>query len=165
MKRDALSNMESWTEKLSQLKIERKAGEAALVTMTQNVSARMESKLRKSMSPRGLSHQPFVSQRRALDDLPASLFRQMTTCQTAANEFLRQFWLALYPPASEAPPPPGGAAAAAAQRKQKAAKMAEYLAKTPEKVDALIRAAKRDGVDVSRVEVVSSQHFTEGMAN
>ena len=37
-----------------------------------------------------------------VDDVPEPLFRQMRTCQTAANEFLRQFWLAIYPPSSDA---------------------------------------------------------------
>lgn len=102
------------------------------------------------------------------DDLPVSLFRQMTTCQTAANEFLRQFWFSIYPPATDAPPA-GGAAAAATQRKQKAAKMAEYLAKTPEKVEALIRTAKREGADFVRVDIVCDNIsalllFVDGMS-
>lgn len=78
----------------------------------------------------------------------------MTTCQTAANEFLRQFWFAVYPPPSDAGLPAGGAAAANAQKAAKAAKMAGYLVKTPEKIDALIRAAQKDGVDYTRVETV-----------
>ena len=77
----------------------------------------------------------------------------MTTCHTAANEFLRQFWSAI------CPPPPESqrllAVATPAQRKAKATKMAGYLAKTREKVDALIRAAQAEGVDPKRVEVVS----------
>ena len=75
----------------------------------------------------------------------------MTTCQTAANEFLRQFWLAIYPPPTESQTL---AAATPAQKAAKAAKMVGYLGKTHEKVEALIRAAHQEGVDPARVKVV-----------
>lgn len=85
----------------------------------------------------------------SLDDIPDGLFRQMTTCQTAANEFLRQFWLATYPP-------PGDlqtvATATPAQRAAKAAKMITYIAKTPEKVQALVQVAQQHGIDPVRVQ-------------
>ena len=86
------------------------------------------------------------------DDIPESFFRQMTTCQTAANEFLRQFWLAIYPPANEVQV---ASVANSAQKAAKAAKMIGYLEKTPEKVEALVRAAPMENVDPSRVQVVS----------
>jgi transcription initiation factor TFIIH subunit 1 len=76
----------------------------------------------------------------------------MTTAQTAANEFLRQFWLAIYPPAGD--PPPGGAQTPA-QKAAKAARMASFLERTPEKVDALVRVAQREGIDYTKVETVS----------
>lgn len=75
----------------------------------------------------------------------------MTTCQTAANEFLRQFWSAICPPPAE---PQSLAVATPAQKATKAAKMIGYLTKTHEKVDALIRAAHVEGVDPKRVEIV-----------
>ena len=85
------------------------------------------------------------------DDIPEDVLRQMTTCQTAANEFLRQFWSSIYVPTSEgrslAPSTP-------AQRQAKAKKMAGYLAKTPEKIDAIIRTARNRNVDVQKVEIV-----------
>lgn len=101
--------------------------------MTQNVVARLEVTKRKS-------------------ELPENLFRQMTTCQTAANEFLRQFWLAIYPPPLELPT---ASSSTPAQKAAKAAKMAGYLEKTHEKVDALVRTAQREGFDQTRVQVVS----------
>jgi transcription initiation factor TFIIH subunit 1 len=80
----------------------------------------------------------------------------MTTCQTAANEFLRQFWSSMYPPVAEqqvlAPATP-------AQKAAKAAKMIGYLAKTHEKVDALVRTAHLDGFDSTRVEIVRALHL------
>ena len=79
----------------------------------------------------------------------------MTTCQTAANEFLRQFWLTVYPPASDA----GGASSSPAQKAAKAAKMVGYLERTHEKVDALVGAAKQNGVEPSRVQMVSSSCY------
>ncbi|KAG6918522.1 hypothetical protein DXG01_013612 [Tephrocybe rancida] len=82
------------------------------------------------------------------DEIPDGLLRQMTTCQTAANEFLRQFWAAVYPPpadtlASAVPP---------VQRAAKAAKMLSYAARTKEKADALVATARAHGVDPGRVE-------------
>ena len=74
----------------------------------------------------------------------------MTTCQTAANEFLRQFWLTFYPPLSET----GGVALSSAQKSAKAAKMIGYLERTHEKVDALVSTAKASGVEPSRVQMV-----------
>lgn len=76
----------------------------------------------------------------------------MTTCQTAANEFLRQFWLSIYPPVMEGQTL---STATPAQKAAKAAKMASYLDKTHEKVDALVHAAGAEGVDPARVRVVS----------
>lgn len=74
----------------------------------------------------------------------------MTTCQTAANEFLRQFWSATYPPPVD--PQSVLSIATPAQRAAKAAKMVGYLAKTSEKVGALVRMAQQHGLDGSRVE-------------
>lgn len=76
----------------------------------------------------------------------------MTTCQTAANEFLRQFWLAIYPPPSELQT---ASNVSAAQKSAKAAKMIGYLGRTHEKVEALVVTAKKEGVDANRVQVVS----------
>lgn len=88
----------------------------------------------------------------SVDDIPEGLFRQMTTCQTAANEFLRQFWSSMYPASAEVLQTVN--VATPAQRAAKAAKMIGYLSKTPEKVHALIRAAQVEGVDPTRVEIV-----------
>lgn len=83
--------------------------------------------------------------------MPEGIFRQMTTCQTAANEFLRQFWSATYPPLSDNPvlsaqTPP--------QRAAKAARMIGYLATTHEKVAAIIQSGQQQGVDPNRVKMV-----------
>jgi len=128
--REAKDSLHDWAENLSQLQLDKKAGDASVVAMTHSVQARLTTKTRKN-------------------DIPEGLLRQMTTCQTAANEFLRQFWSAIYPPLSDlqsANPP------TSAQKAAKAAKMAGYLAKTHEKVDALVRAAHAEGVDPSRVQ-------------
>ncbi|KAL7281728.1 hypothetical protein ACG7TL_005046 [Trametes sanguinea] len=125
------SSTQDWSARLAQLKIDKKAGDAALVSMTQNVASRLDVKMRKH-------------------DLPEGLFRQMTTCQTAANEFLRQFWLAIYPPPSEAQML---TVATPAQKAAKAAKMIAYLGKTHEKVEALVRTAPQEGVDPARIKV------------
>ncbi|KII92831.1 hypothetical protein PLICRDRAFT_89359 [Plicaturopsis crispa FD-325 SS-3] len=129
--REAKDALGSWQTSLTQLSIERKAGDAALLSMTQNVAARLDVNTKKS-------------------DIPVALFSQLTTCQTAANEFLRQFWSTIYPPPTELQTL---AVATPAQKAAKAARMIGYLSKTHEKVDALIRAAQSEGVDPARVEV------------
>ncbi|KAI0768370.1 hypothetical protein BC629DRAFT_1535963 [Irpex lacteus] len=128
--RDMKDSLGGWSHNLSQLKIERKAGDAALNGMTQNVAARLDVKLR--------NH-----------DIPESLFRQMRTCQTAANEFLRQFWLAIYPPPADTQIL---SASTPAQKAQKATKMIGYLERTPEKVEAIVIAARKEGFDPVRVQ-------------
>jgi transcription initiation factor TFIIH subunit 1 len=78
--------------------------------------------------------------------------RQMSTCQTAANEFLRHYWHSIYPPPSQASLPM--TETLRNQRAAKAAKMAGYLASTHEKVEAIVKAAPREKVDPRRVELV-----------
>ena len=75
----------------------------------------------------------------------------MTACQTAANEFLRQFWLTIYPPSSDSQT---ASAATPAQKAAKAAKMIGYLEQTNEKVNALAHAASISGVDPSKIRTV-----------
>ncbi|KAF9469932.1 hypothetical protein BDZ94DRAFT_1243580 [Collybia nuda] len=128
--RGARSNLHAWDRNLAQLKLERKSGDAALLSMTQNVAARLDIRSRKN-------------------DIPDGLFRQMTTCQTAANEFLRQFWSSMYPPPMELHTT---MIATPAQRTAKAAKMIGYISKTHEKVNALVQMAQQHGVDPARVE-------------
>ncbi|KAG2150920.1 hypothetical protein DEU56DRAFT_779121 [Suillus clintonianus] len=118
-----------WETRFSQFRIDKRAGDAALASMTQNVSARLDIRTRKV-------------------DFPPTLFRQLTTCQTAANEFLRQFWTSLYPP-----PTTTSSTATPSQNAAKASKMAAYLSKTHEKVEALVRAGQLEGVEPERVQV------------
>ncbi|KAJ7079158.1 hypothetical protein B0H15DRAFT_524345 [Mycena belliarum] len=127
----AKGNLENWEPNLSQLKVERKGGDAALLSMTQNVAARLDVKSRKN-------------------DIPQALFRQMTICQTATNEFLRQFWSSMYPPAAELQVV---AVATPAQRAAKAAKMIGFLSKTQEKVDALVYLGPQHNVDPARIDI------------
>jgi transcription initiation factor TFIIH subunit 1 len=114
---------------LVQYKPDQKPGNAALSAMTQAIGARLEARARR-------------------DEFPQTLLQQMMTCETAATEFLRQFWLSVYPPPGAPPQTP----AVVAQRAQRAAKMINFLARTPEKVDALIRAAQSEDFDYTRVE-------------
>jgi hypothetical protein len=88
------------------------------------------------------------------EDIPETLMRQMSTCQTAANEFLRQFWLSVYPPPSQLSVPL--TETVKIQRASKAAKVIGYLATTREKVTALVRTATQEKVDPKRVEMVST---------
>ncbi|KAL1728800.1 hypothetical protein EV714DRAFT_274260 [Schizophyllum commune] len=129
--RGLAASIQDWSNSLASLRIVRGPSDAALMSMTQNVMQRLTVKAQKN-------------------DFPPDLFRQMASCQTAANEFLRQFWGSLYPRAGDQPaagnPNP-------AQRAAKAAKMANFLARTPEKVDALVRQAEEMGADAKRVRV------------
>jgi len=126
-----LVDLQQWDANLAQLKVERKPYDAALLSMTQNVHARLDVKARKN-------------------EIPEGLFRQMRSCQTAANEFLRHFWTSTSPPMSDGPTL---TLITPAQRATKAAKMIGYLSKTHEKVAALKQTAQQHGVDPSRVEV------------
>ena len=82
----------------------------------------------------------------SIDDIPEAVLRQMATCQTAANEFLRQYWSSIYPNSTEGQL----STYTPAQRAAKASKMVSYLTKTPEKVEAIIKSARQDGIDVSK---------------
>ncbi|EMD37872.1 hypothetical protein CERSUDRAFT_105750 [Gelatoporia subvermispora B] len=128
---EAKLSLPDWSSSLGRLRLERKAGDDALNGMTQNVAARLEVK-------------------RTKHDISDNLFRQMTTCQTAANEFLRQFWLSIYPPVTDGQTL---SAATPAQKAAKAGKMIDYLSRTHEKVGALVQTAQQEGVDPSRVQV------------
>ncbi|KAJ3803283.1 hypothetical protein GGU11DRAFT_812931 [Lentinula aff. detonsa] len=129
--RKSTVDLQQWETNLAQLKVERKPYDAALLAMTQNVHARLDVKARKN-------------------DIPESLFKQMRSCQTAANEFLRHFWTSTCPPMTDGPTL---SLSTPAQRAVKAAKMIGYLSQTHEKVAALIQSAQQQGVDASRVEV------------
>jgi transcription initiation factor TFIIH subunit 1 len=91
---------------------------------------------------------------RLVDDIPEPLFKQIKSCQTAANEFLRHFWLSACPPTADGPTTL--TLSTPAQRATKAAKMVEFLAKTYEKVEGLKLTAQQQGIDPARVQVVSS---------
>lgn len=79
------------------------------------------------------------------------VYGQMMACQTAANEFLRQFWLAIYQPPSDLPT---ASAATPAQKAAKATKMIAYLDQMSEKVNALAFAATQSGVDGTKIRTV-----------
>lgn len=83
----------------------------------------------------------------------------MTATQTAANEFLRQFWLTIYPPPTDLPT---ASALNPAQKAAKAVKMIGYLERTQEKVDALVQGAHSLGVDPDKIRIVSSVAFYSG---
>ena len=130
------------------MKLEKEAANVALATMTRNVTARLEVKKKTSKIDCWLhirTSDLFAA------DIPEALFRQMTTCQTAGNEFLRQFWAAIYPPASDLQTL---ATASLAHKAAKADRMADYLSRTPAKVDALVYIARQEGVDVIKVQAV-----------
>ena len=118
--------------------------------MTQNVAARLDVKLRMSKLP--FQHLFFIAKFTvSVDDIPDQLYRQMTATQTAANEFLRQFWLAIYPPLSDLQV---ASVATPAQKAAKAAKMIGYLEQTNEKVKALVFLASQSSVDPIKIQTV-----------
>jgi len=123
------SSLMDWRADLSKSRLEKKAGEEAFSKMSANVSARLDTRLRRH-------------------DIPEHLYQQMSTCQTAANEFLRQFWSAMYPSVEMQ----SNTISTPAQRTAKAAKMVGYLGKTPERVMSLVQAAREEGIDANIVE-------------
>lgn len=134
--------------------MEKKAADSAVLAMTQNVAARLDVRMRTSELPNSRVYASRLSHLFAIaDDIPENIFRQMTTCQTAANEFLRQFWLSIYPPPHEAQL---SSVTTPAQKAAKATKMIGYLERTHERVEAIVRSAQMEGVDSSRIQVVRS---------
>ncbi|KDQ21702.1 hypothetical protein BOTBODRAFT_211251 [Botryobasidium botryosum FD-172 SS1] len=127
--REMKGGLMDWRADLGGLRLEKKAGEEAFSKMSANVSARFDTRLRRQ-------------------DIPEHLSLQMSTCQTAANEFLRQFWSAVYPSVEMQT----NSVSTPAQRAAKAAKMAAYLGKTPERVMSLVQAAREEGIDAKTVE-------------
>ena len=84
-------------------------------------------------------------------ELPEQLTTQMASCQTAANEFLRQFWLSLFPPQEFRS---NASSRFAEQREAKTSKMIAFLQTTQEKVEALYPLARELNVDPFAVEMV-----------
>ena len=119
--------------------------------MTDSVAARLDVKMRKSNTSPSSFLRCCILIPLGTGDIPESIFRQMRTCQTAANEFLRQFWLAIYPPPSDLQIV---STTTPAQKAAKAAKMIGYLEKTHEKVNAIVRASSQEGADAVRVKTV-----------
>ena len=89
-----------------------------------------------------------------LVELPHQLIDQMVTCQAAANEFLRQFWLSSFPTPHEMRNP--AFSKFLEHREAKAAKMISYLQSTHEKVEALFTQARQLHLDPAVVETVGS---------
>ncbi|KAF8520410.1 hypothetical protein BU17DRAFT_65427 [Hysterangium stoloniferum] len=124
-------NLKDWKQHLASMKLDGKATATALASMTQHVTRQFDIK-------------------KKTNDIPEEIFRQMRSCQTAGNEFLRQFWSTIFPPASDTQTL---ASASPAQKAAKADRMADYLLRTPAKVDALVHAARQEGVDPMKVQV------------
>ena len=116
-------------------------------TMTHNVHSRLETKTQKSNILYFEDHIHLTELHLFLDDIPENLFTQMRTCQTAVNEFLRQYWSSIYPS-----PMDGNTLATPAQKAAKAAKMIGYLSRTPEKIAAIVQTARNEGVDPAKIE-------------
>ncbi|KZP34228.1 hypothetical protein FIBSPDRAFT_809314 [Athelia psychrophila] len=136
------ASVDGWPARLAGLRLERGAGDAALAAMSANVGARQ------------------AVRQGGAGALPPALLAQMAGCQTAANEFLRQFWAAVYPAALSTSTSTGTGTGTGkdrgrekAERDATAAKMAGYLGKTAEKVAGLVRAGVGEGVEGERVEV------------
>lgn len=123
-------SLQDWKTSLASIKLDAKSAIPAVAAMTQQVNQRQEMKKK--------NH-----------DVPESLLKQMETCQTAGNEFLRQFWSAVYPSAFEVQ---SQSATPAVYREAKADRMVEYIARTPAKVEALVQEARASGVDPGRVQ-------------
>lgn len=85
--------------------------------------------------------------------IPEGLLRQMTSCQTSANEFLRHFWGAVLPPRQN--DYSASAKATPSQKAAKAQKMITYLQKTQARVDLILKEARDGKQDVERIRYVS----------
>jgi len=128
-----------WSADLSQLNLEKKASDQAVLQMTEGIQAKLSIQLISA-------------------DLPEQLLSQMSTCQTAANEFLRQFWVSLFPAVQDLRSPNFNKFSD--QRESKAAKMIAYLQTTREKVKALLALAAQLNIDPVVVETAMQPLMT-----
>ncbi|KIJ49672.1 hypothetical protein M422DRAFT_777594 [Sphaerobolus stellatus SS14] len=126
------ANLHDWKRSLAAMEIQGRAAATSVAVMTQHVARRLDVKKKNN-------------------ELPDNLLLQMKTCQTAGNEFLRQFWSAIYPPPSDIQT--ASSSSSPAHRAARIDRMADYLMGTQAKVDALVHQAVQEQVDHTRVQV------------
>lgn len=122
---------ENWQPNLPEFTVDTAAITDTMRDITINIRRKAERNSRESQSSAAF---------------PEHFLRQLTTLQSSSNEFLRQFWSAILPPkASDAKSTPAARAA-------KAARMKEYLDKVEEKVQGILKQARKEGIERERVE-------------
>ena len=83
-------------------------------------------------------------------DVSKDFLEKMRLCEATTNEYLRHFWLAVYPPLDSPTVAP------MKERAAKAASMVQLLEATPENVTGLVQKAAGNSWDSAKVEQASS---------
>src|SRR5258708_39745000 len=117
--------------------------------MSKNVKARLAVKTTKCLSfdERG---QAFGLMVVSTADVSKDFLEKMKLCEATTNEYLRHFWLAVYPPLDSPTVAP------VKERAAKAASMIQLLEATPENVTSLVQKAAGNSWDSAKVEQASA---------
>jgi transcription initiation factor TFIIH subunit 1 len=111
------------------------ASKLALSSLQSNINSRLSNSASSSIANSKL--------------FPEQVLRSMISCQASANEFLRHFWSAVLP--AQTGDISASAMANPQQRAGKATRMIEYLRKTQERVDTVVKEGEKLGGDPNAV--------------
>lgn len=124
-----------WTADLARFSFPSSEAKLALQSLQTNISSRLSNSVTSSIANSKM--------------FPEQVLRSMISCQASANEFLRHFWSAVLP--AQTGDISASAMANPQQRAAKATRMIEYLQKTQERVDTVVKEAEKIGADPTAV--------------
>lgn len=125
----------SWTPDLAHFSFPASEAKFALQSLQNNIKSRLSNSVSSSIANSKM--------------FPEQVLRSMISCQASANEFLRHFWSAVLP--AQAGDISASAMANPQQRAGKAARMIEYLQKTQERVNTVVKEGEKAGADPTAV--------------
>lgn len=128
-------NMSSWTPDLAHFTFPSFEAKLALQSLQNNISSRLTNSVSSSIANSKM--------------FPEQVLRSMISCQASANEFLRHFWSAVLP--AQTGDISASAMANPQQRAAKATRMIEYLHKTQERIDTVVKEGEKIGADPNAV--------------
>lgn len=127
--------MSSWTPDLAHFSFPSSEAKLALQSLQNNISSRLSNSVSSSIANSKM--------------FPEQVLRSMISCQASANEFLRHFWSAVLP--AQTGDISASAMANPQQRAAKATRMIEYLQKTQERIDTVVKEGEKVGADPNAV--------------
>lgn len=125
---DSKRHLTEWEPDLGKFHFSRSHAQRALSALQANIATRLAN-----ASSSSSSHSKAF---------PEQILRSMLSCQASANEFLRHFWSAILPSNPADFGYSASSMASPAQKAGKAIRMIEYLEKTQERVDTVVKQAE-----------------------